>query len=88
MIAVAIRPRHNLVPRILSLTSRKNSGIEVCPKMHALAKMAKIWRMAYLAKMTEMAKSKLFESPAVWRFSPLHAFLDISTGFGWSCDYL
>ena len=88
VIAVAIRPRHNLVPRILSLTSRKNSGIEVCPKMHALAKMAKIWRMAYLVKMTEMAKSKLFESPAVWRFSPLQAFLDISAGFGWSCDYL
>ena len=38
-----------------------------------------------------MAKSKLFESPAVWRFSPfspLHAFLDINAGFGWSCDYL
>ena len=56
--------------------------------MHALAKMAKIWRMAYLAKMTEMAKSKLSESPAVWRFSPLRAFLDIIAGFGWSCDYL
>jgi len=91
VIAVAIRRRHNLVPRILSLASRKNSGIEVCPKMHPLAKMAKIWRMAYLVKTTEMAKSKLFESPAVWRFSPfspLHAFLDISAGFGWSCDYL
>ena len=91
VIAVAIRRRHNFVPRILSFASRKNSGIEVCPKMHALAKMAKIWRMAYLAKMTEMAKSKLFESLAVWRFSrfsSLHAFLGISTGFPWSCDYL
>ena len=48
---------------------------EICPEMHALAKMA------------EMAINHQFKSPAAGDFSPLspfsplHAFLDISVTF-------